>query len=85
MNFGTDRRLAPKSTSPQTRPFASLSFCYYDSNCPAQLTSNTDNKVHKLVTVFAKLSCLRDSLLPGDITRTLRSAQGRLAQLLSTK
>ena len=49
-------RLAPKSTSPHAQPFASLSFCPPDRSCMAQLTSNTDNKVKKLVMFFAGAS-----------------------------
>jgi len=50
-------RLAPKSTSPHTQPFASLPFCPLDRSCMAQLTSNTDGIIHKLVMVFAFYSC----------------------------
>jgi hypothetical protein len=52
-----DYRLAPKSTSPLAQPFASLPFYSPDKSCMAQLTSNTDNKVNKLVVVFAILYC----------------------------
>ena len=38
---GNDNRLAPKSTSPQFQPFASLLFCSQDNSCMAQLTYNT--------------------------------------------
>jgi hypothetical protein len=50
---GFGSRLAPKSTSPQFQRVASLSSCSYDKFCTAQLTYNTDNKVNKLVMVFA--------------------------------
>ena len=39
--LGNDNRLAPKSTSPQFQPFASLLFCSQDNSCMAQLTYNT--------------------------------------------
>jgi len=55
---GKDCRLAPKSTSPHAKPFASLSFCYSDRSCQAQLTSNTDNIGHLFVTVFEHPSFL---------------------------
>jgi len=48
-----DCRLAPKSNLAHILRFASLYFCHRDNDCQAQLTSNTDNKVNKLVTVFA--------------------------------
>jgi len=50
-------RLAPKSTSPHAQPFASLPFCPLDRSCMAQLTSNTDGIIHKLVMVFAICFC----------------------------
>ena len=52
-----DYRLAPKSTSPHTQPFASLPFYSPDRSCMAQLTSNTDGIIYKLVMVFAICFC----------------------------
>ena len=51
-----DCRLAPKPNLAHILRVASLYFYSPDRFCMAQLTSNTDNKVNKLVTVFAN-SC----------------------------
>src|SRR5665647_636314 len=50
---GFGSRLAPKSIYPQCLCGASLSSCSCDNSCTAQLSSNADNKVNKLVMVFA--------------------------------
>ena len=54
-----DSRLAPKSNLAHILRFASLYFYHQDNDCQAQLTSNTDNKINRLVMVFATVPAIQ--------------------------
>ena len=51
-----DIRLALKSNSPQPDASQAYLLCSHDIHYMAQLTSNTDGRVNKLVMFFAKAS-----------------------------